>query len=74
MQNRCKKRHAKSMENYAKMHLKWKPKSIKNRCKIDAGKRHAKSMENYAKMEPKWEPESMQNQKNAEKKHAENRC
>ena len=34
LQNRCKiyarKRHAKSMENDAKMHQKWEPKSIQN--------------------------------------------
>ena len=34
IENRCKidviKRHAKSMGNYAKMHPKWEPKSIKN--------------------------------------------
>ena len=45
-------------------HAKTHQKSIKNRCKIDAGKRHAKSMKNDAKMHPKWEPKSIPNLKN----------
>ena len=49
-------------------HAKTHQKSIKNRCKIDAGKRHAKSMENDAKMEPKWMPKSIKKTKNAGKK------
>ena len=47
-------------------------KTIKNRCKIDAGKRHGKIMQNDAKKEPKWEPKSIPNLKKAEKRHAEN--
>ena len=45
MTNRCKidagKRHAKSMENDAKMEPKWMPKSIKN--VKNTGKMHAKN-------------------------------
>ena len=47
-------------------------KSIKNRCKIDAGKRHAKMMENDAKMEPEWMPKSAKKAKKAGKNHGKN--
>ena len=49
-------------------HAKTHQKSIKNRCKIDAGKRHAKSMENDAKMDPKWMPKSIKKTQNAGKR------
>ena len=55
-------------------HAKTHQKSIKNRCKIDAGKRHAKSMENDAKMKPKCEPKSIPNSKNKRKKAYQKRC
>ena len=55
-------------------HAKRHQKSIKNRCKIDAGKRHAKSMENDAKMEPKWMPKSIKKTKNAGKKACRKSC
>ena len=60
--------HMKRGSGHAKRHQK----SIKNRCKIDAGKRHGKIMQNDAKKEPKWEPKSIPNLKKAEKRHAKN--
>ena len=54
------------MENDAKMHPKWEPKSIPNQK--NARKNHAKSMENDAKMHPKMGAKIHPKSKNTGKK------